>query len=92
MTTATSNGSVTRDSNAKGNEMNVYLIEKCGDVRQCFGPLALDRARREAGQRYTIATISDCPESGTRMRRGELQVAVATGRVRPVDGTHPSSV
>lgn len=71
----------------------VYLIEKCGDMRQVFGPYSVAQARREAGSLYTIATIrGGGAESGSRIRRGELQVAVNTGRIVPVDGTHPSAV
>lgn len=62
----------------------VYLIESTGETRAVWGPYSEGHARREAGVRHFLATGAGL-ENGGSMTRGELNAALRSGRVRPVD-------
>ena len=69
----------------------VYLVDKCGRLRNIFGPFSPTAAKHQAGSLYYQMT-GDGFAGRSIIRRHALSTLVAIGSVRPIDGTDPTTI
>ncbi len=76
-----------RRSGARSRQVTYYLLEKCGDTRQVFGPYAnFAAAQNQCGNRYIVVS-GDSLENGLSFRRGPLVDLIRVGSIRIEDGS-----
>ena len=72
-------------------KQHVYLVDKCGSMRNIFGPFSPTSARHQAGSLY-FRMVGDGFAGRTIIRRHALSTLIRIGSVKPIDGTDPTTI